>query len=479
MKTKGWGLALTLTLALAVASTSMASASKKQLAHQFNAWDLATDDTRVYLLDEDFQHVRAVDPTTGKTLWRQKFQNKEPRGTHSLQLKKGRLFVHAGPLLVELNPQSGAKLGSLETVWNQPRCRFELRHGNLAEVECEQASWVLDLKRWKEIAQNSQSRYHLYPDLGQPPDTAWANIKLGVIGRQGRIAVAVTEDKRKGQRKGMFGEKTLVVGLDARTGKEVWHNDQLIRGSDWDAGVVEKTGKAWFSDHSNRTVGAFDLATGKIVWKRTLPSPADPYKNTRFVTWYSQGGLIVADHNTVQHFDPVTGKVGWSSAAPPQHDLVHIIGTPIDRWPYFPYPQPTHRHIHFVDPIHGQAVAKIKQTPTERVIPAEGGFALSDPAQDHARRFDTRGKLVETVANLPKGRHLDHISDHHLTFDHHPKEAFSVFERAAMTPVAEMTLTRFAFNTLRQDFHVVWDHADQTKPGSVFIINLPKPNPAP
>ena len=122
-----WMIAGLVTITLAV-SSAMATGLKGEVTWRAPAWDVTAVGERVVVLEEDFLHIKAIDPQKGKILWRTKFQNKDPRGMHSLiATESGRLFVYAGPQLIEVDPQNGKEKGRLTTVWNRHECRLKVR----------------------------------------------------------------------------------------------------------------------------------------------------------------------------------------------------------------------------------------------------------------------------------------------------------------------------------------------------------------
>jgi outer membrane protein assembly factor BamB len=135
---------------------------------------------------------------------------------------------------------------------------------------------------------------------GESELAAYAPLKS--VGDQGRVATEFTWN-RKPRR---------IVALDAADGRLLWARDQVVAPLS-----MQADGKRVYV-HDGERVVALDRADGRQVWaEESGKRGATPFHQGVRVMVYEGVLLTKATDRTLRAFDPATGKLLWSAEAPP------------------------------------------------------------------------------------------------------------------------------------------------------------------
>lgn len=275
-----------------------------RLVFETHGWDLVATPGRVVVLDDDFLHLRGLDPATGAELWRVQVQQ-SASGRHTLYPLGERVLLHAGNTLVAVDPRDGRIVGSHPAGGyngGDGSCRVEIAVGlretpwrvhvpwdsktTACAVDCECNVHLFQCDTGAPIGEGFRgSVTHLYHSLSEPHDNiCWTPPAL--LGKvRGRNLLALERDDRQ--------YEAAAIGDD---GTVLWRKPALgdavrrYREVDGDAA----SDRCWSVDSADLV--AWTCSTGQVKWRHDYPDAADPVR--------ARARQVGPDRLLVQRSDP-------------------------------------------------------------------------------------------------------------------------------------------------------------------------------
>jgi hypothetical protein len=261
---------------------ALAPAAGLRVVLDTRGWELAALPGRAVVLDDDFRHLRALDPTDGAELWRIAAQE-QPQGRHTLYTLGDRVLLHAGPDVVVVDAEAGAVVGRHPAHGyngGDGSCRLELLRG-LTDVSQRHVALEPDVTACASVCDCSVHLFrcdtgasltaafhgnvtHLYTQLDRHHDDVCFHPPrlLGKV--RGRTLLALEQDD--GEYAG--------VALD-RDGAELWRRPELAaalrryRAFDGDlAGDV-----CWSADEHD--IRVWTCSSGQVRWRAAFTDKDD------------------------------------------------------------------------------------------------------------------------------------------------------------------------------------------------------------
>jgi len=381
---------------------TFAEGSDLELRFQGEAWAMTIAAKRLILLEEDFKHLRAIDPATGAPSWRLVAQS-DPGGQHDLYADGERALLHAGPRLVMVDAAAGRRLGEAKAYFNggDSGCRLRIEGGACAYV-CECTIQPVACDSGAQIGPSfPSSENHIYFDMSEPHDTV-CPIEPRLLGRAGEHSVALVEGED-----GLTG----AVGVDP-AGVVRWRLDGLLprrgtfSGGGVDAGMSEDGGLCWVLDSDEGDLEVFDCAAGQRLWGAKIEVSERQVR----VRWLAidGGGLWIdtsgAEGGSAELRDPATGDRIWAHALPGA-----ATPWPLDEALTGAYlPQTTKLMIY--DGGRGRVVKEIAVDERLRVVddPAGGYLIIGDELVELDAQAKVRRRRPRAVRGLV-GVNRDHL----------------------------------------------------------------------
>ncbi len=293
---------------------TLAEGSELELRFQGEAWATTIAAKRLILLEEDFVHLRAVDPASGAASWRLEAQS-DPGGQHDLYAYGERVLMHAGPRLVTVDAAAGRRLGEAKALYNgsDRGCRLQIA-GDACAYVCECLIQPITCGTGAPLGEGfASSENHIYFEMGEPHDSV-CPIEPQLLGRAGELTVALVEDGA-----GLMG----AVGVDP-AGSVRWRLDGLIPrrgifgGGGVEAGMAESGGLCWLMDAYEGDLVGFDCAAGKRLWGETI----ELRERRARVRWLAVDGGRLWVHTSgdaggsAELRDPASGRRIWAHTIP-------------------------------------------------------------------------------------------------------------------------------------------------------------------
>lgn len=273
------------------------------------AWEVELVGEVAVALEADLRHLVAVDLATGKRRWRREVQQK-PNGYHALDVVDGRLFLWAGPTLMEIAPNTGRVLSRGEVLHNRRECVLTA-DGAQGAASCDIGLWLFGLAPVKLGPLLRATEVHMYQDLGQPHTTHYLHSARALLGRVGGLAIVAVEGDRE-DRHGMFTAAAVLAAVDPATGEKRWRTSELVASGLTAGGITQDRARAWVLSESTRAAGAVDAKTGALVWK-VAPTGEDTQFNGDLLGDGSAMVVLVDDVVTCR--DLATGVERWKAPA--------------------------------------------------------------------------------------------------------------------------------------------------------------------
>ncbi|PKN54426.1 MAG: hypothetical protein CVU56_26640 [Deltaproteobacteria bacterium HGW-Deltaproteobacteria-14] len=353
------------------------------------AWQVELVGDLAVALEADLCHLVAVDLATGERRWRREVQA-EANGYHTLVVVDGRLFLWAGPTLIELAPKTGRVLSRGEILHNRRECALMV-DGPQGAASCDIGLWLFGLAPVELGPLLRATEIHLYEDLGRPHTTHYLQSARWLFGRADGLAVVAVEGDRGG-RHGMFTAPAVLAAVDPTTGDARWRTSELVASGLTAGGITQDHGRAWVLSESTRAAGAVDAKTGALVWKVAAKGEDSPFNGDLLG---DGSAMVVLADDVVTCRDLVTGAERWRAPAGGAQRVLVLGGRDSPRVYTGDEPMPV-------------AVA----TPGGRVrvieIPAGGqvfrdGDGLAIAWSGRVRRLDARGAVSGEVAGPRSG----------------------------------------------------------------------------
>ena len=274
-------------------------------------WEAVAIGDLVFALEEDFLHVVALDLGRARVRWRSAFQDKA-NGYHRLLAVEGRLFVHAGPTLVELDPRTGRALRRGAVAHNRLECHLSVR-GPQAALSCDSGLWLVGLDPVGLGPYLPTSEVHFYDDLGSGEhSTHYLRSASFLVGRTGGLAIVAHEDRDAPREGSVFSVTAALFGLDPATGARRWRTPELVTSGLTAAGLTADGATAWVLSETTRAVGAVDAQTGALRWKVAPTDASRPFNAD--VCADGRTAVVLVD-DRVEARDLVGGAVAWTKPA--------------------------------------------------------------------------------------------------------------------------------------------------------------------
>lgn len=293
-----------------------------RLAYEARGWDILAAPERVIVLDQDFLHLRALDPASGVELWRAKVQERAS-GRQSLHALGDRVLFHAGPDLIVVELRTGRVLGSRRAggTNGEGGCRVRRVRGlheapwrehiawdpgtTACAIACDCSVQVFGCDDGEVLGERHHGTVsHLYHSLAKPHDS-FCFTPPTLLGKvRGRTLLALDE-----------GGAYQAAALDAR-GRLLWRRPEL---GDAVGQHVEVDGDpardlCW-SVADERTV-AWTCTTGQSAWQLPAAPGAEPARVR--VDQVDGDRLLVqrrgAQRNLVELRSLARGALVWSRA---------------------------------------------------------------------------------------------------------------------------------------------------------------------
>ncbi|MCB9735204.1 MAG: PQQ-binding-like beta-propeller repeat protein [Deltaproteobacteria bacterium] len=351
------------------------------------AWQVLLVDGLAVVLDADLRHVTGVDLATGRRRYRRAVLTPdESRGYHTLALVDGRLFLWAGPTLVELDPRTGRALRRGETVHNDAG-RVLMADGPQGAISAETGLWLVSLApRVATGAYFRATEVHMYEDLSEPHTTHWLHSARFLFGRAGARAVVAVEDHQS-DRRGLVTAVAMLAAVDPRSGEVAWRTNELVADGLTAGGMTADAGAAWVLSESTRAAGAVAAATGELVWK-VAPSAADTPFNGDLLPDGAALAVLVDDHVTCREL--ATGRERWRAPAAGA-DRVVALGGRGDTLAYA-YDKP----LQVALAAAAGRVVTVTLPPHSALTRDGAGVVLASPGR--LRTYDAAGDVVSDVS---------------------------------------------------------------------------------
>jgi outer membrane protein assembly factor BamB len=280
---------------------------------------------RVIAVDADFKSLSGYSAADGR--WQWKTQTDTGRsGRHSLSIRRGSVFFWAGNQVFKVDPATGAVSPPVEAPWNG-NCGW-VEEGSACAYHCECHFVLADCSTGKRIGADFQmSRVELHdPELGS--SSSCSRFGVGLVTGAGRVAVVTAEDQNpKSKPVGGFRLDTVVLGLDAATGKEIWRSSDLVVMGGYERAGASPDGRTCWGASRDGDLRAFACESGAILWKK--PGKANDTATPAFVSYVPErGGLFRRIGTAAEVFDLRSGALLWKTAVPAPGAAIPI-GAPI------------------------------------------------------------------------------------------------------------------------------------------------------
>jgi outer membrane protein assembly factor BamB len=365
------------------------------------AWDAVLAAGHVVVLEPDFQTLSGHDATTGEMRWRTRMLEKTS-GRHTLRARGNEVVFWAGKRMLVVDAATGARRSDEEVFWNGD-CSF-VERGAACAFACSCHLQLAACDTGKLIGTRFDKSYveEWGPD-GEPPHGGCYGMGTNLLAGTGRVSVVVVEDMRAPSL-GRIGHPHVALGLDAKTGNEIWRVADPPYLSIIDEAPVTPDGKlVWLRD-DNGTLRMLDAQTGKLRWSRPGLPELGRVPRHFFALLADPPGLFwYLEDEAVLH-DLATGSALWRAKVPPGAFAIPAG----ERIPF--YSVETHGdgplELLLLDPRTGKEAGRT-QVPASSMVhddPA-GGFYLLNEA---LTAFDAEGrKRAGPVPASPPNLHAE------------------------------------------------------------------------
>jgi hypothetical protein len=294
--------------------------------HRQAGWQTALAGQTVVILEEGFTHLRGLD-VAGRPLWRTKYQD-GPRGMQQLFVIDGRPLMYGGETLSRLDPRTG-KVESQQRVpylsGSFPReygggCWLNDSHGACA-LSCDCSFQLADCASGAPVGPRYDfdriCRYSHRQGGGMGPKSCGCWGKSGaLVARSGSVLVAALHGLARQGHRDFPGN--AVVGVHARTGKEVWRTPSVREPASYiDGAGITPSGRTCYLADAFGSLTALDCATGRTLWAVKPPEAEPPHRPESWVTGLREpAGIFFFTGATATLYAERTGKVLWSVKTP-------------------------------------------------------------------------------------------------------------------------------------------------------------------
>jgi len=288
-----WALAALVALAAPAAANEKWSGRVPKV--RVPAWDSILVGGRVIVIDDGFRTASAWDAKTGKRLWQTKVQD-GARGRQTLRAAGGAVVWWAGDKMHRLDPATGKRLGSADTMLNHDCGLREV--GGACAMSCECATVLVACDSGKKLGRVYRGEYveEVDPD-GQMSSFCGGRGDL-LASAGGAAVLQVHRDDSP------YG--TMKVGVDVKTGKELWRSKQ------WgdDSFVLSgQSGGVCYLGELDGDLDVIECATGKLLWKRGAPQGLK--RLARHLVLPTTAGLYRFIEGEATMHDARTGRILW------------------------------------------------------------------------------------------------------------------------------------------------------------------------
>lgn len=268
---------------------------------------------RVITIDPDFKSLSAYSAADGR--WQWKTETDSGRGgRHTLAIRRGSVVFWAGNQIYRVDPATGAISPPMEAPWND-NCSW-VEEGSACAYHCECHIALADCATGKRIGQNYSMSSIEFHDMDGEHSSSCNRWGVGLVTGAGRVAVVSVEDHSpKSKSIGRFRPATVVLGLDAATGKEIWRSSDLVITGGYHRAGASPDGRTCWGSSREGELRVFECSSGKVLWQKA--GRQAPSGGRVFVSHVPERrGLFRFQESAAEVFDLQTGAVIWKTAVP-------------------------------------------------------------------------------------------------------------------------------------------------------------------
>jgi outer membrane protein assembly factor BamB len=287
-----------------------------QIISKIPAWDSVVYGNQVITLDEDFLHISATSLTSGKRLWKRKFQKKAV-GIHRLYLAGKRLFIYAGNRLFTFNIRSGERVAVYDVPFQRGRdnpggCYLDIQAASCA-INCDCQFQFCSCADGAVLGPKYSLSYTCMEDDTLGPSSGCFGPQGQPLGQAGELWLATVENPKSKERQGFAGPQ-MIVAVNPKSGQEVYRSEKAGL-SRWvrDLSGISPDGRICWLGNLDGALKVFACQTGQLLWQQkgsgprsigdTLPTLVAWVEKPPglYITRPGQAGLYAAD----------SGKARW------------------------------------------------------------------------------------------------------------------------------------------------------------------------
>ncbi|MBW1807784.1 MAG: PQQ-binding-like beta-propeller repeat protein [Deltaproteobacteria bacterium] len=280
------------------------------------AWDSVVYGNQIITLDEDFLHISATSLTSGKRLWKRKFQ-KKAIGIHRLYLAGKRLFVYAGNQLYTFNARSGKRVAVYDVPSQQGRnnpggCYLDTQAATCA-INCDCQFQFCSCADGAVLGPKYSLSYTCMEDDTFGPSSGCFGPQGQPLGQAGELWLATVENPKSDERHGFAGPQ-MVVAVNPRSGQEVWRSQEAVL-SYWvrDLSGISSDGRVCWLGNLDGALKVFACQTGQLLWQQKSSGPKSSGDTLpTLVAWVEKPkGLYVIRPGQAGLYAADTGQARW------------------------------------------------------------------------------------------------------------------------------------------------------------------------
>lgn len=280
---------------------------------------------RVIAIDGDFKSLSGYSAADGRWQWTTKTDSGKS-GRHTLAIRRGSVVFWAGNQIYRVEPATGAVSPPIEGPWND-RCAW-VEEGSACAYHCDCHIALADCSTGKPIGKNYPMSSVEFHDMDGESSSSCSRWGVGLVTGAGRVAIVAVEDQnQKSKPAGRFRRDTIVLGLDAATGKEIWRSSDLVMTGGPERAGSSPDGRTCWGASREGELRVFECARGSVLWKK--PGRTTPTGTRVFVSYVPErNGLFRFQDAAAEVFDLRSGSVLWKTAVPVLGAAIPI-GAPI------------------------------------------------------------------------------------------------------------------------------------------------------